>query len=394
MWLTGRLSPDFKTIADFRKDHVDQITRVCREFTRLCKRLDLFGKELVAIDGSKFRAVNADTRNYTQRQLSGLLKKIDEQIAGYLRALDEGDEEEAQATSVPADELAEKIRALREKKGRFAGLLERMQEEGQTQISLTDPESRLMKTQGRLDVCYNAQFAVDAKHHLIVAHDVTNAENDQEQLVGMALAAKEILEVETLVVVADGGYHTETQAAQCEAAGIEVHMPRPQGKGPLFKKTEFAYLPELDAYRCPGGELLTYRHTERKEGKDFRCYQTSACAGCPLRSKCTRDADGRRIRRSDLEWAVERVAERVAANPEILKKRKSLAEHAQGTMKHWKGEGAFLMRGLRKVRGEFSLSVLAYNLRRVLNLLPMSVLMEALAGQRAPEAHDFVLRTA
>jgi transposase len=407
MWLTGRLSPDFKTIADFRKVHVDQITGVCREFTHLCKRLDLFGKELVGIDGSKFRAVNADTRNYTARQLAGSLKKIDEQIAAYLQALDEGDEEEARLAPVSAGELKKKIEALREKgaegldevlgdgeldekikgllkkNGSVGQLLKKMQEEGQTQVSLTDPDSRLMKTQGRMDVCYNAQFAVDSKHHLIVAHDITNAENDQEQLAGMAIAAKEMLEVDTLVVVADGGYHTEAQAAQCETAGIEVHMPRPQGRGALFQKTEFTYLPEEDAYRCPADALLTYRHTEKKEGKTYRCYQTSACAGCPLRERCTKDGDGRRIRRSDLEWAVELIEARVQANPEILKQRKSLAEHAQGTMKHWKGEGTFLLRGLRKVRGEFSLSVLTYNLRRVLNLLPMSVLMAALEADQA-----------
>jgi transposase len=383
MWLMGRLSPDHKTISDFRKDHPAQLKGVTKEFIKVCRELKLIGSEVVGIDGSKFAAVNGNQSNYTQKRLRRELAAVEEEIALYMQLMDANDHgEEAQARRPSAEELKAKIELLEANKGRFEALQKQMEDLGETQVSTTDPESRLMNVQGRFDVCYNAQIAVDSKHHLIVAHDVTNAPNDQEQLGAMAIAAKEELEVETLKVVADGGYYSEEQLAQCEAAGIETYLPQPAAKAGVYPKSLFTYLPAEDAYRCPAGALLTYRHTERKHGKEQRCYQTSACGTCPLRGSCTKDEDGRRIRRSELEWAMERVVERVTADPQILRKRKTLVEHPFGTMKRAKGEGYFLTRGLRKVRGEFSLSVLAYNLRRVLKLVPMSDLMALLRARK------------
>lgn len=380
IWLLGKLQPDFKTIADFRRDHPEQITGVCRAFSMFCKRLDLFGKELVGIDGSKFRAVNSLARNHTQATLQRTLKQVNDRIDGYMKDLEEGDRTEAGTAQPSAEELRQKIKLLEATRSRYEDLQKQMEAQAATQVSQTDPESRRMKVEGRFDICYNVQIAVDSKHHLIVAHDVTNAANDREQLSALALSAKEALGVETLEVVADGGYNTEEEVARCEEAGIAAYLPRPQAKGSLFPKSEFTYLPEEDAYRCPGGALLTYRHTEKTNGKPQRCYQTHACAACPLRDECTRDEDGRRIRRSDHEAAMERVYERVEQNPEKLRRRKTLVEHPFGTMKRNKGEGHFLLKGLRKVRGEFSLSVLAYNLRRVLNTVPIAQLMEALTS--------------
>lgn len=384
IWLLGKLQPDFKTIADFRRDHPDQVRAVCSEFTVFCKKLELFGRELVGIDGSKFLALNSLSRNHTQTTLRRGLEQIDHRIDGYMAALEEGDRTEASTEGPSAEELKEKIKQLEAMRRRYEELQERLRTQGEKQISETDAESRRMKLKGRFEVCYNVQIAVDSKHHLIVAHEVTNAVNDQAQLSVMAEAAKEALEVETLEVVADGGYNTEAEVARCEEAGIVVYLPRPKPKGTLYPRSSFTYLPQEDAYRCPAGSLLTYRHTEKNGEEPFRCYQTYACAGCPLRSECTQDKSGRRIRRSSLEWASERMYRRTAEKPEVLRLRKTLVEHPFGTMKRGKGEGHFLLRGLRKVRGEFSLSVLAYNLQRVLKLRSVSELLAALDAGSAP----------
>jgi transposase len=388
MWLLGRLSPDHKTISDFRKEHPDQIKGVTKEFIAFCKELKLLGKKVVGIDGSKFAAVNGNQSNYTQKRLKQEMEAVEEGISAYMSLLEESDAEEGGTRRPTTEELKAKIALLEASKAHFAALQKQMEDLGETQVSTTDPESRLMSVQGRFDVSYNVQIAVDAENHLIVAHDVTNAGNDQEQLAAMAIAAKEELGVETLTVVADGGYFSDEQFAQCEAAGIEAHLPHPREKTDgVYPKSQFTYLPTEDAYRCPGEALLTYRHTERRKGKEQRCYQTTACGTCPLRAKCTTAKGGRRIRRSVTEWAAERVNARVAENPEILRQRKELVEHPYGTMKRARGDGYFLTRGLRKVRGEFSFSVLAYNLRRVFKLVPLAELLAALRrwrGSRKP----------
>jgi transposase len=393
IWLLRRLKPSYKTIANFRKDHPEAIVAVCKAFTGFCKDLKLFGRQLVGIDGSKFKAVNSSQRNYTKKQVDELLVKVEVRIEEYLKALDEGDEREAKTPAVDAEELTAKIEAMRRRQEYLKALQKQMQESRSNQVSLTDADSRLMKeADGGYDVCYNVQIAVDAKHRLIVAHAVTNACNDQEQLFSMAEAARQELEVETLEVVADGGYNTEEQAVLCEEAGLVVHMPRAhaaqQERKGMFTKAAFTYLAEEDVYRCPAGEQLTYRYTEKKKGKEQRCYMTKACSDCPLRARCTTDPDGRRIRRSHQEWALEVIDARVRENPAVLRMRQSLVEHPFGTMKHDKGEVSFLLRGLRKVSGEFSLSVLTYNLRRVLNILTLPELMAALREWRASSARE------
>lgn len=390
MWLLRKLRPDHKTIADFRKDHPQALKGVCREFILLCKQMGLLGAELVAVDGSKFRAVNGKKNNYTHSELEKLARRAEEKIAAYLAELDRADaaEGEGEGERPTVEELKEKIERLRqwrERKSKYEGLLARM-EPGQRQVSLTDPESRRMKGGGAQAVCYNAQIAVDATSHLIVAEEVTNEENDQHQLAGMSKAAQEVLGVESLAVVADAGYHQEEELARCEAGQIETYVPKPATKSKgreVFPKAAFTYEAEQDAYRCPAGALLTYRHEGQNEGQRLRYYRTAECDGCPLRAQCTSDPQGRRIARTPQEAVVERVAARVRKRPEQLRKRLSVAEHPFGSMKRWMGQGFFLLRGLRKVRGEFSLTVLSYNLRRGINLVGVPRLLEALRQRQA-----------
>lgn len=342
----------------------------------------------MAIDGSKFRASNAKQKSYTRAELEKLLSKAEEKISAYLRELDQADRRDGQeesGVSLSAQELRDKIEALKTRKGTYKGLLEAM-EEGQTQVSLSDAESRRMKVGNGTQVCYNVQVAVDAKHHLICAQEVTNEENDFHQLAPMAEAAKEALQVATLEVTADAGYHEEEGLERCEAGQIETYVPRPQvlkTKGrDVYPKSAFTYEAELDGYRCPAGALLSFRHLGKKQGKQLRYYRTEACATCPLRARCTTEKKGRRIARTPLEHVVERAARRLKERPQRRKERWCLAEHPFGSMKGWMGQGSFLLRGLRKVRGEFSLTVLSYNLRRASNVLGVARLLEAVRRGR------------
>jgi transposase len=390
MWLVGKLRPDHKTIAEFRRKHPEALKKVAREFTVLCKKLKLFEEALVFVDGSKFRAVNNKDRNFTEPRLEKLLKLIDERIAEYLAQLEEQDAlEEGQPGATDAG-LREKIESLKERKARYEGHRAHLKKSGESQLSLTDPESRRMKLRGDLDVCYNAQIAVDPKHHLIVTEDVTNQVNDEEQLAPMAVAAKEALGVEALEVSADRGYHNGAQVVKCEEEGVTPYVPAPktsknQGRG-LFTKEAFSYSAERDAYRCPAEQWLSLSTTTQTKGdRTLRYYANrKACAGCPLRERCTSSKDGRRIMRTPEEERVDAMARRLKGRPELMLQRKSTVEHPFGTLKRWWDGSYFLLKGLRKVRGEFSLMVLSYNLRRVMNLLGVKCLLEVLESGEMP----------
>lgn len=383
MWLLRRLTPDFKTIADFRRDHPAALKSVGREFVVLCRRLDLFGGELLAIDGSKFRAVNARDQSYTPARLATLQRDIDRTIARYLRELERQDQAEAGTEGPSADALREKIATLQQRRARYEALQQELAANGETARSLTDPDSRPMMSGGRIEVCYNAQTAVDAKHKLIVAEDVTNAAGDRDQLSPMAVAAQQVLGRATPVVVADQGYYHGTEIQRCRDAGLTPLVPRPltsanEALG-LYTKDDFRYDPAHDVYRCPAGETLTYRTTTLELGRTIKNYRTSACGRCALKPRCTRNQDGRKLTRWVHEDLLEEMAERLRRTPELFAQRKALSEHPFGTMKRAMDQGYFLLKGLRKVRGEFSLTVLAYNLKRVLNLLSVPQLVEALA---------------
>ncbi len=383
MWLLRQLTPDFKTIADFRRDHPEALKGVGREFILLCRRLDLFGGELLAIDGSKFRAVNARDKSYTPARLATLQRDIDRTIARYLRELERQDAAEAGTEGPSAEALREKITTLQQRRAGYERLQQELAASGETARSLTDADSRPMMSGGRIEVCYNAQTAVDAKHKLIVADDVTNAAGDRDQLSPMATAAQELLGGATPVVVADQGYYHGAEIKTCVEAGLTPLVPRPltsanEALG-LYTKDDFVYHRAQDTYRCPAGETLTYRSTTVELGRTIKNYRTSACGRCALKPRCTRNQDGRKLTRSVDEQLLEDMEARLRRKPELFRHRKELSEHPFGTMKRAMDQGYFLLKGLRKVRGEFSLTVLAYNLKRVLNLFSVPQLLAALA---------------
>jgi transposase len=381
IWLLRKLTPDFKTIADFRKDNVEAIKRVCREFTLLCKRLELFGGELLAIDGSKFKAQNSKRRNFTSEKLEKTIKEIDAKIQSYLNQLDEADEEEAEVKAPTAGQLKEKIEQLRQRKEHYEQIQQQLNESGQSQISLTDPDSRAMKVSQGTDVCYNVQTVVDAKHKLIVEHEVTNEPTDQAQLSKMAVRAKQTLGVEQLEAVADCGYYDGAEVKKCTEEGITVYVAKPQTsanrKQGLFTKEDFRYNSEKDCYLCPAGKGLGYRFDTVELGRHIRYYSTNECKRCEIKPQCTRNKRDRRITRWVDEAILEEMSKRVKENPEKMKKRKELAEHPYGTMKRAMNSGYFLMRGIKKVGAEMSLTILGYNVKRVINILGVRKMIEA-----------------
>ena len=382
LWLLRRLTPDFKTIADFRRDHPGALKRVGREFVLLCRELELFGGELLAIDGSKFRAVNARDRSYTPARLATLQRDIDRTVARYLRVLERQDAAEAGTEGPSAEALRAKIAKLQQRRARYDALAQELVASGETARSLTDPDSRPMMSGGRIEVCYNVQTAVDAKHKLIVAEDVTNAAGDRDQLGPMATAAQAVLGDVSPVVVADQGYYHGAEIKSCVEAGMTPLVPRPitsanEARG-LFTKDDFVYDPAADAYRCPAGETLTYRTTTLELGRTIKNYRTRACGRCALKARCTGNQDGRKITRWVDEHLLEAMAAQLRREPGLFRRRKELSEHPFGTMKRAMDQGYFLLKGLRNVRGEFSLTTLAYNLKRVLNILGVPRLLDAL----------------
>ncbi len=385
IWLTGKLMPDHKTIANFRRDNREAIREVCRAFTRFCRELDLFGGELVAIDGSKFKAVNNKGRNFTERKLKRAMKDIEKKIDAYLDELDENDANEPDEHKPTAEELKEKIQRLKERMKKYKGLKKKMEDTGETQISLTDPDSRSMPLAGgpRTQVGYNVQVSADEKHMLIVDHEVTNAVTDRDLLSHMAKRAKDLLGVDQLEILADMGYYHGKEVKACLGAGITPFIPKPHTsasrKHGLFSKEDFRYDLQQECYWCPAGEKLTYRFQTTEKGRDIKYYASSACAQCGIKAQCTRSKDGRRIARWVDEDLLDEMKRRVQESPEKMKLRKRLAEHPFGTIKHSMDQGYFLMKRLPNVGAEMSLSVLAYNLKRVINILGVSRMVEALA---------------
>lgn len=383
LWLLRKLHPDFKPIADFRKDNVRAFKQVFRAFTVLCKEWGLFGTELVAVDGSKFKAVNSKRRNFTKAKLHETLQAVDAKLEQDLHDLDATDAAEAEVPQPTVETLREKIRPLRERKGRYEQLRDVLEASGESQVSLTDPDSRAMPKSPKVDVGYNVQTAVDAQHKLIVEQHVTNAVTDVDQLSAMARTAKEALGVEHLKVVADmGSYHGEEIKA-CEEAGIAPYSAKPltsaNRKLGLYGKARLTYDLAHDCDRCPAGQTLTFRFTTVELGRQIRYYATTACRTCAIKVHCTRHKEGRRITRWVHEHILEQMQKRIEANPGLMKKRKQVIEHPFGIIKHWNDQGYFLMRGLEKVRAEMRLSALAYNLKRVLHILGVPTMIAAVA---------------
>jgi transposase len=381
MWLTGRLMPDFKTIANFRKDNGKAIRQVCRQFIVLCRELNLFTQALVAIDGSKFKAVNNRDKNFTSGKMKRRMASINESIERYLRAMDTADRAEPEVAALKKGRLQEKIEALKQQMERLKAIEAQLNASPDKQVSLTDPDARSMKNREGGIVGYNVQTAVDAEHHLIVAHEVINEGVDRDQLSTMAERAKEAIGTDGLTVVADRGYFKSEGILECTQSGIEPLVPKTMTSNNLaegrFDKQDFIYIAQDDEYRCPAGERAIKRCATLEHGLTLYKYWTSACPRCSIKAQCT-TGDYRRITRWEHEVVLEAMQERLDRQPDSMRVRRRTVEHPFGTLKMWMGATHFLTRTLARVRTEMSLHVLAYNLKRVMQILGIGEMLRVL----------------
>jgi transposase len=382
MWLLGRLAPDFKTIADFRRDNSAAFTATCRAFVRFCRNAGLIAGELVAIDGSKFQAVASSRKHMTPKKLKHQEAVLDQRIARYLAQLDEADRNEG-GESINRSAVQTALRELQIKKANNQTCQGLMEAQGLVQHIVGEPDAQKMRTPSGKFVAYNIQSAVDAKHCLILHHEVTQDGTDNRQLEPMAKAVKEELQQPELCVTADAGYSNGEQFQACEDAGITAFVPpnrsvNNQGDGAeFFDRTDFKYEEQRDVYQCPGGKLLTLKQMN----KGNRIYQATIadCDVCPLKSRCTQTSR-RYLTRHAHEAAFERMEQRMRAHPEMMVSRRSIVEHPFGNLKQWLfGNGRFLLRQLKGARAEMALAVQAYNLKRAIKVLGAQKLM-ALMG--------------
>ena len=383
MWLTGRLAPDFKTIADFRRDNGPGIRNVCRRFIVLCRDLKLFSEALVAIDGSKFKAVNSRDRNFTPGKIDARQRQIEQSIQRYLDALETADRTQPAEVEAKTERLTDKIKKLREQMRELDRTKKQLKHEPDEQLSLTDRDARSMMSQakGTGVVGYNVQASVDVKHHLIVAHEVTNVGTDRAQLSKMALAARDAMGKTKLQAVADRGYYNSPELKACDDAGIVTYVPKPMTSNARaegrFSKANFIYIARDDEYECPAQQRAIYRYTSEDNGLLIRVYWTSACPACPIKAQCT-TGDYRRIRRWEHDAVLEAVQRRMDRRLDAMTLRRRTIEHVFGTPKHWMGSTHFLTRRLPNVSIEMSLHVLAYNLKRVIAILGIAKTMKAM----------------
>ena len=383
MWLTDRLAPDFKTIADFRHDNSKGIGNVCCRFVRLCRDLRLFTQAIVAIDSSKFKAVNSRDRNFTPGKIDRRQEQIEQSIQRYLKALETADRTQPAEVEAKTERLREKIATLREQVRRMDTVREELKQQPDGQISLTDSDSRSMISQAKGSgmVGYNVQAVVDARHHLIVTHEVTNVGNDRAQLTKMGTAAKAAMGTQRLQALADRGYFSGPEIKACTEANITPMVPKPMtsnaGAEGRFSKADFIYIAKDDEYQCPAGERAIRRFTTVEHGMTIHKYWSSACPRCPLQGQCTTSSN-RRITRWEHEAVLEAMQRRLDSKPKTMMVRRSTIEHVFGTLKHWMGSTHFLTRGLQHVGTEMSLHVLAYNFKRLIKLLGIAETIRAM----------------
>ncbi len=388
MWLTGRLAPDFKTIADFRKNSGRGIRNACRQFVMICRQLKLLAHASVAVDGSKFKAVNNRDRNFTPHKLEQRMRQVEESIERYLGALETADRTQPVDLEVKTARLQDKLTSLRQQMKQLRAIESKLQQQPDKQLSLTDPDARSMATSGRGTgmVGYNVQMAADTKHHLIVAHDVTNVGHDRSELWPMAKQAREAVGKEKLEVIADRGYFSGTEILACEQAGIKTLVPKPMTSNSRaegrFSKLDFIYIARDDEYLCPAGERLRRHQTRLEDGLNISVYWTYICPQCPLKTQCT-TGNERRVRRWEHEAVLDAMQRRLDGKPDAMKVRRRTIEHVFGTLKHWMGSAHFLMKTLHHVGTEMSLHVLAYNLKRVMSVLGIARTMKAMQFARA-----------
>ena len=384
MWLTNRLSPDFKTIADFRRDNGKGIRNVCKRFVLLCRELKLFTETVVAIDGSKFKAVNSFERNYTPGKIERRERDLEESIKHYLTALDTADRTRPPEFQAKTERLQGKIEKMRQRIKELQDIKAVLASQERQQLSQTDPDARAMiahSAKGTAMVGYNVQMAVDTKNHLVVAHEVTNTASDRHALSPMAMAARQAMGKAKLKAIADRGYYSGPQLKACEDVGIAALVPKPMTSTARadgrFDKADFKYIARDDEYRCPAGQRAIYRCSTDDKGLLVHVYWSSACIGCPIKAQCTPSAY-RRIRRWEHEAVTDRVQLRMDRSPEAMNVRKRTVEHVFGTLKHWMGWTHFLTRGMNHVSTEMNLNVLAYNFKRVISILSITRTMKAM----------------
>ncbi|OAI00279.1 IS1182 family transposase [Methylomonas methanica] len=386
MWLTGRLMPDFKTIATFRKENGKAIRNVCRQFVMLCQQLGLFSEALVAIDGSKFKAVNNRDRNFTSAKLQRRMEEIESSINRYLTEMDTADRQEPSVAQVKTERLQDKIAALKAQMKALKDIEVQLNQTPDKQISLTDPDARSMKTRGTGIVGYNVQTAVDTEHHLIVEHEVINEGVDRSQLSNMAKKARSAMGVDDLTVIADRGYFKSGEILACHEAGITAIVPKTvtsiataDGR---FGKADFIFDTEKNEYRCPAGEALIWRFSTIEKGLKLHCYWSSACQSCALKEQFT-PSPQRRVKRWEHEDILDAMQTRLDLVPDSMSIRRQTVEHPFGTLKAWMGATHFLMKTLAHVRTEMSLHVLAYNLKRVINTIGLEALIDGIKAKMA-----------
>lgn len=384
MWLTGRLTPDHKTIANFRKDNGKSIRNVCRQFVVLCQQLSFFTEALVAIDGSKFKAVNNRDRNFTSAKLQRRMEEIESSINRYLTELDTADRQEPAVAQARSERLQDKIATLKAQMKELQAIEVQLNATPDKQISLTDPDARAMKTRGTGVVGYNVQTAVDAQHHLIVAHQVTNIGTDRDQLSNMAKQAREAIGANDLTVIADRGYFKGEEILACQEAGITAIVPKTGTSGAKadgrFDKADFIYDPSVDEYQCPAGQRLIWRYRSIENGLELHRYWSSHCPRCTIKEQCT-PSDYRRVSRWEHQTVLEDMQIRLDQAPDSMRIRRQTVEHPFGTLKLWMGSAHFLTRTLKRVSTEMSLQVLAYNLKRVMKILGVAALIGAIQAQ-------------
>jgi hypothetical protein len=352
------------------------------KFRLWCLGEGLYGREIASIDGSKFEAVNSRDRNYNEDKLNRIIEHQRERVEKYLKEIEETDQQEKDDPEKSVEELEKALSTMTERMARHEELLRQLKESGESQISLTDEESRLMKTNnGGHEVSFNVQMVVDAENKLIAEYEVTNEGNDRGQLANMAKKGKEALQVDKLTVLADRGYFDGNTIKECEAAGITPYLPTPESsakaKG-VFPADNFSYDEKRDLYICPQGKELTFRTKERLHNKEYKVYRTGDCQDCPIRTQCTKSKKGRKLRRWVDQEVLDRLGKRIQEHPDLIKKRKGMAEHPFGTIKRPMNQGYFLMKGIKKVTIEMSLTVLAYNIKRVISILGVEMIVKSM----------------
>ena len=386
MWLTGRLMPDFKTIADFRRDNGPGIGAACGQFIVLCRQFDLFTWAVVAIDGSKFKAVNNRDRNFTVAKVAKRIEQVEASMARYLAALDRADRQDGDVAEARTARLKQKIEGLRRQMQSLKEMGREVEAAPDKQVSLTDPDARSMATSGKGTglVGYNVQMAVDAEHHLIVAHEVTNVGSDRAQLASMGRKARDASGCQEVTVLADRGYYTGEEVLACEGSGVLPCVPKTltsgNAKRGLFTGQDFIYDTEHDRYTCPAGQHLTKGKVRSDRRDNIDHYRNlTACSTCTLKPRCTPDKV-KRVKRWEHEGVLDKMQARLDHMPDAMTIRRQTVEHPFGTLKAWMGSTHFLTRTLEKVKTEMSLQVLAYNLKRMINIFGVKSLIQTITA--------------